>query len=171
MISLPLLQYRDMFEESIGSPALIVGFIVFVLAMLGLDLGVFHRKQREVSFREAAIWSSVWIALALLFNVGVYYWFGSQAGLEFLTGYVIEKALSVDNLFVFVAIFAYFNIAPQYQHRILFWGIIGALVMRAVFIVIGGALLAHFHWTMYLFGGILVLTGIKLLRQQDHAVS
>jgi len=157
-----------MFEESIGSPALVIGFIVFVLAMLGLDLGVFHRKQHVVSFREAAIWSTVWIALALAFNVGVYSWFGSQAGLEFFTGYVIEKALSVDNLFVFVAIFTYFNIAPMYQHRILFWGIIGALVMRAVFIVIGGALLTHFHWTMYLFGGILVLTGIKLIRQQDR---
>ncbi len=160
-----------MFEESIGSTTLVIGFIVFVLAMLGLDLGVFHRKQREVSFREAAIWSSVWIALALAFNVGVYYWFGAQAGLEFFTGYVIEKALSVDNLFVFVAIFAYFNIAPMYQHHILFWGIMGALVMRAAFIVIGGALLAHFHWTMYLFGGILVLTGIKLLRRQDDPVA
>jgi tellurite resistance protein TerC len=139
--------------------------------MLGLDLGVFHRKQRAVSFREAAIWSSVWIALALAFNAGVYFWFGAQTGLEFLTGYVIEKALSVDNLFVFVAIFSYFGISPSYQHRVLFWGIIGALVMRALFIVVGGAMLSHFHWTMYLFGGLLLLTGVKLLRQQDSEVA
>lgn len=160
-----------MFEESIGSPTLVIGFVVFVLAMLGLDLGVFHRKQREVSFREASIWSSVWIALALAFNVGVYFWFGAQTGLEFFTGYVIEKALSVDNLFVFVAIFSYFGISPSYQHRVLFWGIIGALVMRALFIVVGGAMLSHFHWTMYLFGGLLLLTGVKLLRQKDSEVA
>ncbi len=160
-----------MFEESIGSPTLVIGFIVFVLTMLGLDLGVFHRKQRAVSFREAAIWSSVWIALALAFNVGVYFWFGAQTGLEFFTGYVIEKALSVDNLFVFVAIFSYFGISPSYQHRVLFWGIIGALVMRALFIVVGGTMLSHFHWTTYLFGGLLLLTGVKLLRQKGSEVA
>jgi len=160
-----------MFEESIGSPTLVIGFVVFVLAMLGLDLGVFHRKNHAVSFREAAIWSSVWIGLALVFNAGVYLWFGPKTGLEFLTGYVIEKALSVDNLFVFVAIFAYFNIPPIWQHRVLFWGIIGALVMRALFIVVGGAMLSYFHWTMYLFGGILILTGIKLFAQKNQEVA
>ncbi len=160
-----------MFEESIGSPTLVIGFVTFVLAMLGLDLGVFHRKHHAVTFREALVWSSVWVGLALVFNIGVYFWFGPRSGLEFLTGYVIEKALSVDNLFVFVAIFAYFNISPVWQHRVLFWGIIGALVMRALFIVVGGAMLSYFHWTMYLFGGILVLTGIKLFAQKNQEVA
>ncbi len=160
-----------MFEQSIGSPTLVVGFIAFVLAVLGLDLGVFHRKHHTVTFREALVWSSVWVGLALVFNAGVYFWFGLDAGLEFLAGYVIEKALSVDNLFVFVAIFAYFNISPMWQHRVLFWGIIGALVMRAFFIVVGGAMLSYFHWTMYLFGGILVLTGVKLLAQKNQDVA
>jgi len=160
-----------MYGESIGSPTLIVGFIFFVLAMLGLDLGVFHRKQHKVSFREALIWSTVWVGLAMVFNLGVYLWFGSVTALEFFTGYVIEKALSVDNLFVFVAIFAYFNISSKWQHRVLFWGILGALVMRALFIVVGGAMLAHFHWTMYLFGGVLILTGIKLFSQKDQKVA
>ncbi len=159
-----------MFEESIGSPTLIIGFVVFILAMLGLDLGVFHRKNHKVSFREALIWSAVWVCLAIVFNLIIYRWFGSGIALEFFTGYVIEKALSVDNLFVFVAIFAYFNIAPELQHRVLFWGIIGALVMRAIFIVVGGAMLTHFHWTMYLFGGVLVVTGIKLFYQKNKKV-
>ncbi len=157
--------------ESIGSPALLAGFVAFVLVMLGLDLGVFHRKQHKVSVREALAWSTVWVGLALLFNLGVYFWFGSDKALEFLTGYVIEKALSVDNLFVFVAIFAYFNIPSEWQHRVLFWGILGALVMRALFIVVGGAMLSHFHWTMYLFGGILVVTGIKLFRQKNEEMN
>jgi tellurite resistance protein TerC len=160
-----------MFEGSIGTPGVITGFVLFVLVMLGIDLGVFHRKHHAVSFREALIWSVVWIGMALIFNVGVYAWYGSEVGLEFFTGYVIEKALSVDNLFVFVAIFSYFGISPIYQHRVLFWGIIGALVMRALFIVVGGAMLSHFHWTMYLFGGLLFLTGIKLLRQKDSEVA
>jgi len=159
-----------MFENSIGSPSLIIGFVIFVLAMLGLDLGVFHRKNHVVKFREALAWSSVWIGLALIFNLGIYLWYGPTTALEFLTGYTIEKALSVDNLFVFVAIFAYFNISPMWQHRVLFWGIIGALVMRALFIVVGGAMLSHFHWTMYLFGGILVITGIKLFYQKNKEV-
>lgn len=160
-----------MFGESIGSPALLIGFVIFILAILGLDLGVFHRKHHKVSFREALVWSTIWIVLAMLFNLGVYVWFGSSVALEFFTGYVIEKALSVDNLFVFVAIFAYFKIAPMWQHRVLFWGILWALVMRALFIVVGGAMLSHFHWTMYLFGGILILTGIKLLHQRNQEVA
>ena len=160
-----------MFGESIGSPSLVIGFIVFILAMLSLDLGVFHRKHHKVSFREALIWSIVWVSLAMVFNLAVYFWFGSNTALEFFTGYVIEKALSVDNLFVFVAIFAYFDISPVLQHRVLFWGILGALIMRALFIMVGGAMLSHFHWTMYLFGGILVLTGIKLLKQRSQEVA
>jgi len=160
-----------MYGESIGSPTLVIGFVVFILAMLSLDLGVFHRKHHKVSFREALIWSAVWVGLALVFNLGIYFRFGSNTALEFFTGYVIEKALSVDNLFVFVAIFAYFKITPMWQHRVLFWGILGALVMRALFIMVGGAMLSHFHWTMYLFGGILLLTGIKLLYQNHHEVA
>jgi len=160
-----------MYGESIGSPTLVIGFIVFVLAMLGLDLGVFHRKHHKVSFREAMVWSVIWVGLAMVFNLAVYLWFGSETALEFFTGYVIEKALSVDNLFVFVAIFTYFNISPMWQHRVLFWGILGALVMRALFIVVGGAMLSHFHWTMYLFGGILILTGIKLFYQKNQDVA
>ncbi len=118
-----------------------VGFNALVLVMLALDLGVFHRKAHAVSFREAAAWSVVWVALALLFNAGVYYWYGPQKGLEFLTGYLIEKALSVDNIFVFVLIFSYFNVPAKYQHRILFWGIIGALLMRGAMIGAGAVVL------------------------------
>ncbi len=139
-----------------------IGFNLFVLAMLALDLGVFHRKAHEVSLREATAWSVVWIALALAFNAGVWHWFGAQKGTEFLTGYLIEKSLSVDNIFVFALVFSYFAVPPKYQHRVLFWGILGALVMRAIFIGAGAALLARFHWIVYLFGGFLVLTGLKM---------
>src|SRR5687767_13877367 len=138
--------------------------------MLALDLGVFHRKAREVGIREALSWTGVWIALALLFNLGVYLWFGSERALEFLTGYVIEKALSVDNLFVFLVVFSYFSVPPKLQHRVLFWGILGALVMRALFIVLGAALLQTFHWVIYLFGAFLVFTGIKILLQRESEV-
>ena len=156
--------------NSIGSPWLWAGFVGFVLAMLALDLGVFHRKAHEVKFREALGWSVFWIGLALAFNLGVYLWFGPQAGLEFLTGYLIEKALSVDNLFVFLVIFSAFAVPVAYQHRVLFWGILGALVMRAIFIALGAALLESFHWVIYVFGGLLVLTGIKLMRERgQHA--
>ncbi|MCC6409429.1 MAG: TerC family protein [Planctomycetes bacterium] len=153
--------------ESIGSPLLWGGFLVFVLAMLALDLGVFHRKAHSVSLKEAAIWSAVWISLAAVFAAGVHVWYGPERALEFTTGYVIEKALSVDNIFVFVVIFSYFAIPNALQHRVLFWGILGALVMRAIFIVVGGAFLAKFHWAIYVFGAILVLTGIKLLLQRN----
>lgn len=156
--------------ESVGTPILWLGFTAFVLAMLALDLGVFHRKAHEVRFREAVTWSLVWIALSLAFNVLVYVWFGSERALEFLTGYLIEKALSVDNIFVFLVIFSYFAVPKAYQHLVLFWGILGALVMRAVFIVLGAALLQKFHWVIYVFGGLLVLTGIKLLRQRGAEV-
>lgn len=144
------------------------GFIVFVLAMLALDLGVFHRKAHEVPLKEALTWSVVWVALALLFNVGIYFWFGSEPALQFLTGYLIEKALSVDNLFVFLVIFAYFGVAKAYQHRVLFWGILGALIMRAVFIGLGSALIQRFHWIIYFFGALLVVTGIRLLQRSEE---
>jgi tellurite resistance protein TerC len=156
--------------DTVGTPALWAGFLVFVLAMLALDLGVFHRKDHEVTLKEAAIWSGVWVALAGAFGGLVHLWFGPQRALEYTTGYLIEKALAVDNIFVFVVIFSTFAVPAAYQHRVLFWGILSALVMRAGFILAGGAVLARFHWTIYLFGALLVLTGIKLLRQRDGAV-
>ena len=148
---------------SIGSPALWVGFLCFVLLMVALDLGVFHKKAHQVSLREAVGWSLVWVSLAGVFNLGVWYWFGPERALEFTTGYVIEKALSVDNIFVFVVIFGALRIPADLQHRVLIWGILGALVLRAIFIGVGTALITRFHWTIYVFGGILLITGIKLL--------
>ena len=145
-----------------------VAFNVFVLGMLALDLAVFHRKAHAVSLREAFIWSVVWITLALIFNSGIYYFWGAEKALEFLAGYLIEKSLSVDNLFVFLVIFSYFAVPAMYQHRVLFWGILGALVMRAIFIATGAALLTAFHWMIYVFGGFLIITGIKLLLTGDH---
>lgn len=147
-----------------------VGFNVFVLAMLAIDLGVFHKQAHEVSLREAATWSAVWVALSLAFNYGVYHFMGAQAGLEFLTGYLIEKALSVDNIFVFVLVFSYFNVPPRYQHRVLFWGILGALVMRGVMIAAGAALISQFHWVIYVFGAFLVITGIRMATQTERAI-
>lgn len=143
-------------------------FHVFVFGMLALDLGVFHRKAHVIHFKEAIVWSGIWILLALLFNGLVHFWKGEQAALEFFTGYVIEKSLSVDNIFVFLVIFTYFKIPPQYQHRVLFWGIVGALIMRAIFIAAGVTLLEKFHWLIYVFGGFLVLTGIKMAFAHGH---
>ena len=145
-----------------------IAFNIFVLGMLAIDLGVFHRKAHAVSIKEASVWSAVWIALALTFNLGIYFVWGPDKALEFLTGYVIEKSLSVDNLFVFLMIFQYFATPSIYQHRILFWGIVGALVMRAIFIAAGAALLENFHWMIYVFGGFLIVTGIKMLLQGDE---
>lgn len=139
-----------------------------VLVLLALDLFVFHRKPHAVSVREALIWSIVWIAVALLFNLLIFIQFGGERGLEFLTGYLIEKALAVDNLFVFVVIFSYFGIQEAHQHRVLFWGVVGALVFRALFIALGATLLTHFHWISYLFGAFLALTGMKLLREDSQ---
>lgn len=156
--------------QSIGTPWLWIGFIAFVLAMLGLDLGVFNRKAHEVRVREALVWTGVWISLSLVFNLGVYFWFGSERALEFLSGYVIEKALSVDNIFVFIVVFQVFAVPAKLQHRVLFWGILGALVLRALFIVLGAALLHRFHWISYLLGAFLVFTGIKLLVQRAGEV-
>lgn len=145
-----------------------VAFNIFVLGMLAIDLGVFHRKAHAVSIKEASIWSAVWIALALIFNLGVYFVWGQEKALEFLTGYVIEKSLSVDNLFVFLMIFNYFATPSMYQHRVLFWGIVGALIMRAIFIATGAALLEAFHWMIYVFGAFLIITGAKMLLQGDQ---
>jgi tellurite resistance protein TerC len=152
--------------ETIGSPALWGGFLAFVLLMLGVDLGL-HRKAHEVSVKEAATWSAVWIALAAAFGGLVYAWFGRERALEFATGYVLEKALAVDNLFVFIVIFSAFAVPAALQHRVLFWGILGALVMRAAFILAGGALLQRFHWLMYIFGAFLIVTGVKLLLERN----
>ena len=144
-----------------------IGFFIFVLVMLCLDLFVFHKKDTVIKVKTALLWSLFWIGLAVLFNIVVYIWLGHQKALEFLTGYLIEESLSVDNLFVFIMIFGYFNIQPQYQHRILFWGIIGAIIMRAIFIFAGVALISKFAWIMYLFGGFLIYTGIHMLFKKD----
>jgi len=145
-------------------------FNLFVLAMLILDLKVFHRKVHVIRIKEALIWSAVWITLSLLFNILVYYKFGKTLALEYLTGYVIEYSLSVDNIFVFILIFSYFAVKGEYQHRVLFWGIIGALVMRAIFIFAGVALINRFHWIVIIFGGFLVFTGIRMLFQKEAEV-
>ena len=156
-----------------------IAFNVFVLAMLALDLGVFHRQNSTVSFREAVSWTAVWISLAGVFALFIY-WFGdtmvastrpnSQLSLEFITGYIIEQSLSVDNLFVFLLIFRYFSVPRELQHRVLFWGIIGALVMRAIFIAAGVTLLDRFHWIAYIFGAILIYSGIRLLLEHGAQV-
>jgi tellurite resistance protein TerC len=138
-------------------------FNIFVLGILALDLLVLHRKAHAVTLREAAAWSCVWVSLALIFGLGIYFFRGGEKALEFMTGYVIEWSLSVDNLFVFLVIFSYFAVPAIHQHRVLFWGILGALFLRAAFIATGSALLANFHWMIYVFGGFLIFTGIKLL--------
>lgn len=138
--------------------------------MLALDLGVFHRKAHEVKVREALVESAIWIVLALAFNAGVYFWRGPEPALEFLTGYLIEKSLSVDNIFVFLLIFTYFRVDSRYQHKVLFWGIFGALIMRAMFIAAGVTLIQEFHWVIYVFGAFLVLTGFKMALQKDKEI-
>src|SRR5512145_2334021 len=147
-----------------------VGFNVFILAMLALDLGVFHRKTHVVSLKESLTWTAVWVALALLFNAGVWHYAGSQKALEFFTGYLIEKSLSVDNVFVFALLFSYFAVPPLYQHKVLFWGILGALIMRAIMIMLGAALIAKFSWVIYVFGAFLILTGIKMIVKREEEI-
>ncbi|MGH7605381.1 MAG: TerC family protein [Gemmatimonadaceae bacterium] len=143
-----------------------IGFNVAVLAILALDLGVLHRRSSKVSIKEAATWSAVWVALSLCFAFAVYRTLGRQSGLEFLTGYLIEYALSVDNIFVFVLIFSYFSVPEKYQHRVLFWGIVGALILRGVMIVAGSALVTRFEWVLYIFGAFLVFTGLRMAFQK-----
>jgi tellurite resistance protein TerC len=164
-----------MFEGTIW---LWIGFNLFVLLMLALDLGVFHRKAHVVSIKEATIWSVVWISLALLFNLGLYFFWrqispaseysNSEAALAFFTGYLIEKSLSVDNIFVFVLIFTFFRVPAAYQHRVLFWGIIGALLMRGTLIAVGATLLREFHWIIYVFGAFLIFTGIRMALHRNE---
>ena len=139
-----------------------IGFNVFVLVMLALDLGIFHRKAHATSIKEASTWSLVWIALAMIFNAGIYYFSGPEPALQFFTGYLIEKSLSVDNIFVFVLLFTSFGVPAAYQHRVLVWGVLGALVLRGMMIALGVVLLETFHWIIYLFGAFLLFTGIRM---------
>jgi len=150
-----------------GSTWLWVGFSLFIVTMLSLDLGLFNRKAHTIKYKEAWIWSTTWVTLALIFAGLVFRYQGSQRGLEFLTGYLIELSLSVDNLFVFLLIFSYFKVPARFQHRVLFWGVMGALVMRLTMIFVGAALINRFHWIIYIFGGFLVYTGIKMFRHED----
>lgn len=145
-----------------GNLMLWIGFAVLITVMFILDLGVFNRKSHEISFREALTWTLVWVGLAMAFNVGILFFLGRDKALEFLTGYLIEESLSVDNLFVFIMIFSYFHISRALQPKILKWGIIGALVMRAIFIFLGIELFERFHWMVYVFGALLIVTGLKM---------
>jgi tellurite resistance protein TerC len=147
-----------------------IGFNVFVLGMLALDLGVFHRKSHTVTVREALIWTGVWVTLALFFNLFIYFYFGEELAVEFFTGYLIEKSLSVDNIFVIIMIFSYFQVPQEYQHKVLFWGILGALVMRVIFIFSGIELIHRFHWLIYIFGGFLIFTGVRMLTAGDAKI-
>lgn len=157
--------------NSIGNSAgLWIGFSLFILFMLSLDLGLFNRKAHAIKYREAATWSAVWITLAMIF-AGIIFWYqGTDLGLKFLTGYVIELSLSVDNLFVFLLIFSFFKVPAKVQHRVLFWGVMGALAMRFTMIFIGAALINRFHWIIYVFGAFLVYTGIKMFRQEEAEI-
>ena len=156
--------------HSIGTPIFWTSFILVVLVLLSIDLGVFNRRAHAVTVKEALSWSIVWIVLSLSFGTYIYAAFGKQYGLEFFAGYLIEYALSVDNIFVFILIFSYFAVPDRFHHRVLFWGILGALIMRASFIVAGAALITAFHWIIYIFGAFLIFTGIKILRQGDAEV-
>lgn len=145
-------------------------FNLFVLGMLALDLGVFHKKSEEISVKSALIWTGIWISFAMGFNFFVYQYFGKQQAIEFFTGYVIEKSLSVDNIFVIIMIFSYFQVKPSYQHKVLFWGILGALVFRVIFIFAGIELIHRFHWLIYIFGGFLIITGLRMIVGSDAKI-
>jgi tellurite resistance protein TerC len=145
-------------------------FVLFLIIMLSVDLGVFNKKSHTISYKEALAYSAVWITFALLFNYCVYILMGKQKGLEFLTGYLLEYSLSVDNIFVFILLFSFFNVPKRYHHKVLFWGIVGAIVMRAILIVLGTALVSQFHWILYLFGIFLVITGIKMFFSKDNKI-
>jgi tellurite resistance protein TerC len=147
-----------------------IGFNVFLLLMLALDLGVFHRNSHVVSLKESFAWTGVWIALAMVFNFFIWKQYGDQKALEFFTGYLIEKSLSIDNIFVIALLFSYFAVPPKYQHNVLFWGIIGALLMRAGMIFIGSALITKFAWIIYIFGGFLILTGLKMIFKKETKI-
>jgi tellurite resistance protein TerC len=152
------------------SAILWLSFSVFVLGMLALDLGVFHRKSHAVSVKEALTWTAVWITISMLFNLFVYFYFGNEKALEFFTAYLVEKSLSVDNIFVIIMIFAYFRVPDSYQHKVLFWGIFGALVMRVIFIFAGIELIHKFHWLIYIFGGFLIITGMRMVIGENKPI-
>ena len=147
-----------------------IGFNLFVLAMLALDLGVFHRQAHVVTFKESMVWTVVWVGLAMVFNLGIWHYAGPSKALEFFTGYLIEKSLSVDNVFVFALLFSYFAVPAKYQHKVLFWGILGALLMRAAMIGLGAALITRFSWIIYVFGAFLILTGLKMILKREEAI-
>lgn len=147
-----------------------IGFALFILTMFALDLGVFRRKITEVRIKDSLIWTLIWISLAFVFNAGVYFGLGKEPALQFFTGYLIEYSLSIDNIFVFLLLFSYFKIPPRHQHKVLFWGILGALLMRALFIAVGIQLIHQFHWTIYVFGVFLVITGIKMAFEKDKKI-
>ncbi len=147
-----------------------ISFTLFIIGLLILDLKVFQREEHEISIKEALLWTGFWIMLSLAFNAGVYFFMGPQKALEFLTGYLIEKSLSVDNIFVFILIFSYFGIPGKYQHKILFWGILGALLMRALFIVAGITLIHYIHWVIYVFGGFLVFIGLRMAFAKEKEI-
>ena len=147
-----------------------VGFNILIFILIAIDLGLLHKKSHVISVKEALIWSAGWIFISLTFNVGIYFWFGYDSALQFLTGYLIEKSLSVDNIFVFAILFSYFKVPPEHQHKVLMWGILGALVMRGALIAIGTALISNFHWVIFVLGAFLVYTGIKMAVQKEISV-
>ncbi|MBN2225777.1 MAG: TerC family protein [candidate division Zixibacteria bacterium] len=146
------------------------GFNLLVLFMLALDLGIFHRKDHRISMKESIVWSIIWVVVALVFNVIVYFWRGSEVALQFFTGYLIERSLSIDNIFVFILIFSYFGVAEKYQYKVLFWGILGALILRGIFIALGAILIAQFHWILYIFGAFLIYAGVKMAFAEDRKI-
>jgi tellurite resistance protein TerC len=145
-----------------------IGFNIFILFLLLLDLKIFNRSPHEITIKESLIWSGIWIGISLVFNVGIYFWYGHTSALQFFTGYLIEKSLSIDNLFVFLLLFSYFKVPPKYQHKVLYWGILGALIMRGMLIFVGAALISRFHWILYIFGIFLVITGIRMAIQGEE---
>lgn len=147
-----------------------IGFLIIILILLFIDLGVFNRKRHVISYKEALIWTAIWIIIALIFNVFVYYFYGKDKAIEYFTGYLIEKSLSVDNIFVFVLLFTYFNVPKKNHHRVLFWGILGAIIFRGILIAIGTTLIHKFHWIIFIFGGFLIISGIKMGFQKDEKV-
>jgi tellurite resistance protein TerC len=173
----PLLIWAEPVQSKVNNPGgrmtellLWAGFIAFIIAMLVLDLKVFHRHHYDIKIKEALLWTVFWIAISLLFNLGIYFYMGSGYALEFLTGYLIEKSLSIDNIFVFILIFTYFKIQPRYQHKILFWGILGAIIMRAIFIFAGVAIIQRLHWSIYILGAFLVFIGIKMAFEKEKEI-
>ncbi len=147
-----------------------LSFLLFLVLMLAIDLGIFNRKSHEITYKEALLWSGIWISISLLFNIGIFNVLGHQKGMEFLTGYLLEKSLSVDNIFVFVLLFSFFNVPNKYQHKVLFYGIVGALIMRGVLIALGAALIMKFHWVLLLFGAFLIFSGIRMAIHKEEKI-